>query len=282
VGLSVNVKTLVANEVFGQPVHGSILGVVPLTRSGATSFAVDAEGTHPSFPRTVDARAPFVLGVTDEGLARVVGGKVDVIWPGKSADPTITPIDIALAGETGHAAAFRHGGEKGKVLVGWLDVDGARWTGLQAIETQRVLVGPPAVASGNGTVLAAFAAKSSLTEPWRLELAVAPVGSLPERSTPLQVPPGGPGGDATFPSVASLPGDRFLLQWAEGAAGGQVVRAQVISSRLVPEGEAARLSALDQDASRGTPFVVGGNALALFLVRKAITYELWGASLRCQ
>jgi hypothetical protein len=51
---------------------------------------------------------------------------------------------------------------------------------------------------------------------------------------------------------------------------------------LVPIGDAITLSAPDQNAGQGALWVHGPRGLALFLVKKDPSHELWGASLRCR
>jgi hypothetical protein len=97
----------------------------------------------------------------------------------------------------------------------------------------------------------------------------------------MVVPPGGPGGEAISPSSEVLADGRFLVQWTEGSAGNRAVRAQALSANLVPIGEPVTLSTPEQNAGQGALWVHGTQALALFLVKKETSHELWGASLRC-
>ena len=98
----------------------------------------------------------------------------------------------------------------------------------------------------------------------------------------MSIPRGGPGGEAISPAVEGLDRGRFLLQWTEGSAGNRAVRVQVLAHDLVPIGEAITLSTADQNAGQGALWAHGGQSLALFLVKKDPSHELWGASLRCR
>ena len=69
----------------------------------------------------------------------------------------------------------------------------------------------------------------------------------------------------------------------EAAPGTPEDLAQVIAADdLVSVGDPVTLSGSDQNAGQGALFARGKGALALFLVQKESTHELWGASLKCQ
>lgn len=259
----------------------SILGVVPLTAGGDVKFTVDQASPTLASERTVNAAEPFSLGVSAEGLARRAGENVSVIWPGQSEKPAITTPRVAAVAEGGFVVTFRHGGQEGKVLVGWLDAQGNKKSDLKAVPTDAVLVGTPAISAGPSGALVTFAAKSSPSEPYGIELSRVPAGEEPARARRFQLPPGGPGGEAISPSSEALPGGGYLLQWTEGAAGNRAVRTQVISADLVPAGDAITLSTADQNAGQGALWVGGDRALALFLTKTEGSHELWGALLRC-
>jgi hypothetical protein len=282
VGLTLDPAALTTSSAFDETVpDSSTLGVVPLVGSGTLEFAVDRADPALAFARTVDAPHRFSLGVGPAGLSRAMGGVLDVVWPGKSKKPAITTPRIASVRGVGHAVAFRHGGQEGKVIVGWVRDDGSKLTPLKAVATSGKLLGTPTLSANEHAVLLAFASKTAPEEAWRIELAVAPHGSPPGRASIFTLPPGGPGGEGISPSSEGLPGGRFLLQWTEGSAGNRAVRAQVLSADLVPAGEAITLSAPEQNAGQGALWVHGSRAVGFFLVKKDTSHELWGASLRC-
>jgi hypothetical protein len=282
-GITVNPTTLVVAPAFEETVADSAtLGVVPLVRGGALAFAVDRADPTLSFARTVDAPKPFSIGVGSEGFSRKVGDVISVIWPGKSKNPTITTPRVAALAGTGHAVAFRHGGQEGKVLVGWLKDDGQKLTELKAVATESTLVGTPTLSASDGSVLVAFAGKVAADQGFRVELATAAHGALPERAKVFELPAGGPSGEAISPSSEGLPGGRFLLQWTEGSAGNRAVRAQMLSADLVPVGDAITVSTPEQNAGQGALWVHGDEAVALYLVKTETSHELWGASLKCR
>lgn len=281
-GITVEPKGLATEQVFQEAVpDAAILGVVPLVRSGQLEFAVDPPSAKLAFARTIDAPKRFSIGISSDGLSRAVGASIDSIWPGKSDKPVITTPRVAT-GTTGHVVTFRHGGQDGKILTGRLNEDGAKQSELRAVATDASLVGTPAVALNEQGGLLAFSAKAAAADPWHLELARFPSEGLPDRSAPVSLPRGGPGGEAISPAVEGLDRGRFLLQWTEGSAGNRAVRIQVLAPDLVPVGDAITLSASDQNAGQGALWVHGPRGLALFLVKKDPSHELWGASLRCR
>jgi hypothetical protein len=284
-GLTVDPTSLAVNTAFEQTVSGSTtLGVVPLVRSGVLEFTVDRAGGALASPRTVDAPKRFSLGATGEGIARSVGSTTELVWPrdtsGKNASIT-TPRVASIAG-TRYAVVFRQGGQDGSVAVGWVREDGTKLSDLRAVKTDATLVGTPAVSADEHQALITFAGKAAATDPWHVELATAPDGALPEQSKPFTLPASGPGGEAISPASEPLGDGRFLLQWTEGSAGNRAVRAQVLSAKLESVGEPVTLSTADQNAGQGALWSNGKQVLALFLVKKEASDELWGATLKCQ
>jgi hypothetical protein len=286
VGLAIDPTTLEVTQAFDQTVSDSTtLGVVPLVHGDPVAFAVDRGDKAFAFSRTVDAAQRFSLGVTQDGFARRVGADVTQVWPGKSDNPTITTPRVSDVNGIGHAVAFRHGGQEGKVLVGWLEDDGSKRSELKAVGADMAVVGTPSVASNEHTTLVSFAAKKTPEEAFHAELSTAENGALPEHAIAFVVPEGGPGGEVISPSAEGLSQGRFLLQWTEGSAGNRAVRVQVLSvtaeRTLVPVGDAITLSNRDQNAGQGALWVDGEHALALYLVKNEASHELWGAALRC-
>jgi hypothetical protein len=281
-GMTVDPQGLAAEQVFQESVpDAAILGVVPLVRSGQLEFAVDPPSAKLTFARTIDAPKRFSIGVSSDGFSRAIGASIDSIWPGKSDKPVITTPRVATV-PTGHVVTFRHGGQDGKILTGRLNEDGTKQSELRAVATDATLVGTPAVALNEQGGLLAFSGKATSADPWHLELARFPAAGLPERGAMVAIPSGGPGGEAISPAVEGLDRGRFLLQWTEGSAGNRAVRIQVLAHDLVPIGGAITLSAPDQNAGQGALWVHGPRGLALFLVKKDPSHELWGASLRCR
>lgn len=280
-GIVVDPNGLSATTSFDAVARTPILGVVPLTSGSAVTFAVDEVQKDLAFARTIDAAQPFSIGVAREGFARREGKAIEMLWPGKSDKPAITTPRVAKSPRGGFAVTFRHGGQEGKVLVGWLDDGGHKKSELKAVPTDATLVGTPVVAAGPGGALVAFAAKADAAGAYGIELSRMPLDGAPDRSRRFAIPAGGPGGEAISPSVEALGKDRFLLQWTEGSAGNRAVRVQMLSADLVPEGDAITLSAADQNAGQGVLWVGMDRILALFLSKTEASHDLWGALLKC-
>lgn len=281
VGLIVDPASLDETTAFEQTVTGSTtLGVVPLVRSGVLEFAVDRADPSLAAARTIDAQKRFTLASSGDAITRVEGSSKDVVWPRPAKSAITTPRIASVAG-TGHAVVFREGGQEGTILIGWLHEDGSKLTDLGPVKAKAALLGTPSVAASATNVLVVFAAKSTPADPWHVELAIAQTPELPAEAQTFTLPEGGPGGEAISPAADALGEGRFLLQWTEGSAGNRAVRAQVLSPDLVAVGDPVTLSSADQNAGQGALWVAGNQALALFLVQKEASHELWGASLRC-
>jgi len=282
VGLRIDPLSLTATQVFDETVTSTtLLGIVPLARTGTLTFAIDHADAPVGSERTVDAAKPFAVGAGTDGFSRAIGQDTELIWPSKAKHPEITTPRVATVPAVGSVVVFRHGGQEGKILVGWLNEDGTRRTELVPSDTTASLVGTPAVAANDKAALVAYAARASAAEPWHIELLTMPVGELPGHASTFSLPPGGPGGEAIAPTAAGISGGRFVVQWTEGASGNRTVRAEELSAQLVPQGDAITLSGPDQDAGQGALWVRGGRALSLFFVKKDPSPELWGALLRC-
>ncbi|HEX4474791.1 MAG TPA: DUF4339 domain-containing protein [Polyangiaceae bacterium] len=282
VGLRIDLASLAATQVFDETVASTtLLGIVPLGRTGTLTFAIDHADAPVASERTVDAAKPFAVGAGTDGFSRAIGQDTELIWPSKAQHPEITTPRVATVPGVGSVVVFRHGGQQGKILIGWLNEDGTRRTELVPSDTTASLVGTPAVAANAKAALVAYAARASAAEPWHVELLTMPVGDLPGHASTFSLPPGGPGGEAIAPAAAGVSGGRFVVQWTEGASGNRTVRAEELSADLVPQGDAITLSGPDQDAGQGALWVRGGRALSLFFVKKDPSPELWGALLRC-
>jgi hypothetical protein len=284
VGLTIEPSTLRAFPTFKETVpDGTLLNVVPLVRGKSLDFGVDVADPALASARTIDGSSRFTVGVSPEGFVRRTGTTISVLWPGKSKNPTITTPRVASVASVGHAIAFRHGGQEGKVLVGWLKDDGSKLADLKAVGTDAALSGTPAIAANAREAVVAFATKATPDDGWRIELADAPSGGAPGHSSVFVVPPGGPSGEAISPVVEALPNGRFLLQWTEGSAGNRAVRAAILAqdpTRGV-EGEPVTLSTPEQNAGQGSLWVHGNRSIAFYLVKAGSSHELWGASLKC-
>jgi hypothetical protein len=281
VGITIDPETLDFERKFNQQSQEPITGVVPVTAGGKLSFSVDRESSGLRFARSIDAKPPITIGVSDDGFASVVGGGVPrTIWPG-GEERRITEPRVARVGDIGYVVTFRRGGQTGEVVAGWLGLDASRKSELSPVATSRKLIGTPVLSANDREILVAFSARPGATSYWGLQVATAAHGQLPKRAHPFSIPPGGLGAEAISPAVAGLDGGRWILQWTEGSTGNRQVRLQTLASDLIPIGDALTLSPGEVNAGQGVVWVRGDRALSLFLVKVASGHELWGAGLKC-
>lgn len=280
-GLVLELPGLKTVSLFNRASKDPLVGVVPLTGAKDVTYALDVEGEALRFPRSVDAKPPFTIGLAGVDLVRVVGDNPpDVIWPGVT-DERITEVRVASRAGVGHAVTFRRGGQAGSVVFGWLTPDGKKKSELTSISVDGGLSGTPSIAQSADAALVAYAWRPNTDVYWAVQLALAAPGSAPHKKQQFSIPPGGPGAEAISPAVSALPGKRWLVQWTEGSSGARQVRAQVLDAELAPVGKALSLSRADQNAGQGALAAHGNSVLALFLVSRGRGHELWGASLEC-
>ncbi len=281
IGLTVDPATLEFKQAYSRAGTKNVVGVVPTTASGELGFTVDREDSPLKVPHTVDAKTPFVIGMGPQGYSRLnEGGTPELLWEGGVGEK-ITEPRVASVDGVGHAVTFRRGGRVGEVHVGWLAADGTKKTSLVAIEAEGPRVGTPNIAANQDSVLVAFAARPADDAPWGVRLAQAAHGEPAKTSSKFELPSGGPGGEAISPTVAGLPGKRWLLQWTEGKSGERTVRAQTLDSKLQPLGEPMTLSPKGMEAGQGAVGVRGDSAAAFYLVKASSGYELWATGLSC-
>jgi len=268
--------------VFREFRKAKVVSVVPTAGAGKLQFQVVRAGGPLGSARAVDAPQPFLLGSAENAVARLVGSKdPDPVWPLDDAD-SITVPRVATTNAGLHAAALRHGGKAGKVAMGWLEASGRRRTALADVQGAGQFSGTPAIAPNESSVAITFATRKTADSPWSVAITSANLGKLPAPARAFALPPGGPGGEAISPSIAPLSGNRWLLQWTEGRAGGRVVRAQALSNDLEPLSDAVNLSPKGTNAGQGAAWTQGTTAAVLFYVQnEKKSHELWGASIDC-
>ena len=281
-GLTLDAASLDAARTFKQAASAGVVGVVPLTKTGELSFAVDRDDAKLKSARTVDATAPFTVGMNDKGFARVLGdGEPEVVWLGEPEEK-ITEIRVASIDKVGHALTFRRGGQSGKVLAGWLTPEGKAKTPLSVAKASQPMVGTPTLAANDEAVLLAFATRADEGAKWSVELGSAPHGELPRSMRRLAIPPGGPGGEAISPAATGLPKGGWFIQWTEGSSGKRRVRGQLLDRELVPIGDALDLSPESENSGQGLVLLQNDRVVSMFLVQAGKSHELWATSLSCR
>jgi hypothetical protein len=280
-GLSIDLGSLDAAQVFEAEGERELSGVTPSVEAGALSFMVERAGAGLGSARGVDGHPRFSLGQSAEGLARSVeGGAVAVIWPGGGKDK-ITEPRVAEVPDIGYFVAFRRGGQFGKVFAGWLGKDGSAKSRLFEIEARARYAGTPAVAVNDRGALVAFAGRETPTAAWSLLLAPSAPLEAPAPARELKPAGVGPSG-AISPSIAGLSRGRWLLQWTEGAPGSYRVRIQTLGPNLEPIGPPLLASPKGASAGQGVVWASGASALSSFILTTGGRDELWGATFQCE
>jgi hypothetical protein len=220
----------------------------------------------------------LAIGIGPTGLLRRGGdGATGVIWPLDSGVRVTPPRSVSTA--AGHFVALRQGGADGRIMTGWLRADGAASTAPSAIEGAPKSLGTPNVSLFGERALVLFSARADKSEPYRVYAALAAPGQPPSPVRALDLP--ATGGGALTPSLASLPGDRYLVQWTDGNVGQYQVHVRMLDARLQPVSEALLVSGKGANAGQGTIVSTGSAAVSFFIQTTAGHDELWGATLSC-
>lgn len=277
-GLRIDSNTLDLSTVFEEEGKDAVRGVVPLTRSGSLTFFVDRDDRALRSAHTIDEIPPFTLGVSDAGFSRVVAGSASVVW---QLDPgaKITEPRSAQLPDHGYGITFRHGGQSGQVMLGFIANDGEKKSELAAVPAAPKFVGTPVIAGSAAGALVAFAGRDAPGASWKLFVSLTLPGAEPSPARELNV---GSGGGAISPTVTALSGGRWLVQWTEGSSAQYHVHAQSFAADLSPLGQSLAVSPKGANAGQGTLATFEDGALSLFILTTAGHDELWGATLACQ
>ena len=262
-----------------QPSKGAVAGVRPLVRGDAVELVLDAEDPNLRGARSILSDEPLRIGAAPTGIARSAGdGEPEVVWP--LAEKDLTPMRVESHDSVGYFVTLRSGGQRGKVLAGWLARDGSKKTDLSAPELAAFAVGTPAPTLSATATLLLVAAKPAEASPWQLFAGRAALGQAPTALTPLNLA----GGDVEriSPAAVALPAGGWLLQWTEGGEGTHLVQVQELDERLAAVGSAVRVSPSGSDSGQGRVWSDGARAVSFFLVSTGEAHELWAAPLACR
>jgi hypothetical protein len=267
------------DPVLGEPKRklDAQAGVGDVSHVTATDpLLVDRAGADFAFAQTL---APgLTLGVGPAGLLRRGDdGATGVVWP-LPAGARVTP-PRAAAFASGHFVAFRQGGAEGQIMAGWVRPDGSASAEASAIEGAPKSLGTPNVAPFGDQALVMFSARGDKSEPYRIYVATAAPGKLAGPARALELPT--EGGGAIAPSLAALPGQRYLLQWTDGNVGQYQVHARIFDSELKPLSEPLLISAKGANAGQGTIVTTATATVSFFIQTTAGHDELWGVALSC-
>jgi hypothetical protein len=220
----------------------------------------------------------LAIGVGPSGLLRRGDdGATGVVWP-MAAGSKVTPPRVGST-PAGHLVAFRQGGANGQLLTLWLDRNGAATGPAAAVEGAPKTLGTPNVALLGERSVVLFSARGDKAEPYRVYASLVESGQQPGPARPLELP--ADGGGAIAPSLAPLPGDRYLVQWTDGNVGQYQVHVRILDRTLQPLGDALLVSGKGANAGQGTIVTTARAAVSFFIQTTAGHDELWGATLSC-
>jgi hypothetical protein len=261
--------------------------VAPLVASGEVTFATlaaEQDGLRQAV--YVRAERPIAVGVVGEELAIVSepGAAPKPLWKLPGALERLQAVPIGPGAAEGFGVAYL---ATDRVWFGIAKTDGSIVREPVALESASK-VGKPMLASDGRTVSVVYAEGVPGEVPVRVRWARVPVAAAADTETQadvpspfVELPPGGPGGDAIAPDVAALPDGRWLLLWTEGTEGDRALRAQTFDARGNRLGAALRVSPETGNFGQGTVAVVGDRAAVSFLL-KSDSYQLWGTVLQCR
>ncbi len=257
--------------------------VMPLAADDEVSFLetlVDESGVTGAV--YVRGKTPFIVGFSGGKTVKLSerGGEAVELWPLEEAKGSPDAL-TARAGPTGIAVAYRH---NNRIYYGALDAEQSVAHPASVVAGSGGIVGKPSVATNGREVSVVFADKPAAPDaPIELRWAHGPFGKPLLDAPIMELPEGGPGGDAQAPAIAALPGDRWVVMWTEGKARGpKTLRAQTYDRKYRRIGDALRVSPATGSFGQGTIGVVGNEAVVMFLQATGTGYEMWGTVMQCR
>jgi hypothetical protein len=255
----------------------------------ALGLAVDTERKHDRVQgrRTLPVDPPLQVGASGSDLvwARPGAGPAGKLWPlvGPDDVEALRGASEGAPGDTTTAIVFRRAGAVWVgVATGYRAL--APKGDLARIEALGPTVGSPTVAVNDGQVVMAWADRPSADVPWRLRMVHMKAGEAPGEPATFSPPPGGPGGHVMSPSLAAVPGGRFLLVWTEGPMSQQRVRAVTLSPSAEPVGRALEVSKDSVNSGQGQAAVTAGagsKGIIGFLAANTDGFEVAATSIVC-
>lgn len=278
-GIEITPATGQLSETFSEKVTGEIERVSPTGVDKGFFVSTNEQRGALRSAVQVPATKPFFVGLAEGAIVTADGleGPVAQLWP-LATGGGLEAARVQIAGDRGYALTFRR---EGAIWGGWISAERKPSGELVKIVGSGGQVGKP-VLGWNGRELAVvFADRPDDASPYKIRLGHAAAGSIPAETTVIELPAGGPGGDAFAPGIAGLPDGRWLLVWTEGAAGSRAVRAQTMGPDFAPVGDPIALSPPAGNFGQGILGVAGRYVTAVFLSKGKSSYELWGGILQC-
>jgi hypothetical protein len=279
VGLKIDPKTGKFEETFRKKIDAEIARVSPTgTPDG---FFISEKGERTFVAASASSPRFLVLEKTSIGATDATDGDVKTLWP-LEGDGDITAESVQRVSDDTFFLTFRRGTD---VFGGYFGADKAPKGALVRVPgSEGGKVGKPRNAF-NGTEVAVVFADQPKSEGdgggWQIRIGRATSGTVPETTELVDIPEGGPGGDAIAPDVIGIKDGRWLLMWTEGPAGERAIRAQTYDRQFGPVGDPIALSPPAGSFGQAVLGVVGTYTTVAFLQAADEGFEMWGAVLQC-
>jgi hypothetical protein len=262
--------------------------VTPLPSASGSLAAVidtDRKGDAIRDRRTIDVEPGVQIGLGDGHIVWAKPGAAAThdLWPidGDADIDAVRGVSERTADESTLFVAFRRANA---IYAGVASGEG-NWapTGdLVRFAALGSAIGAPAIALENGTAMVAWADRASAADPWHLRWVHFHTGAAPGEPETFVPPAGGKGEQAMSPSIAALPGNRFLFVWSEGPPSRHTVRAVTLSDQGRPIGAPLEISKEGANAGQGQASVTSsGKGVVAFLQSTETGFELDATPIGC-
>ncbi len=277
VGLKIDPKSGKFEEAFRKKTEADLLRVAP---TGTTDgFFLGEKGERVWVPASAQSPRFVVLEKSGIGAADAPTDQPTSLWA-LEGDGEITAESTLRVSESQFLLTFRRGGE---VWGGFFGADKLPKGKLARVAGSGGKVGRPKSATNGSDVAVVFADKPNDQEGthWGIRIGRAAVGTVPETTEEVDLPEGGPGGDAIAPDIVGFKDGRWLLMWTEGSSGERSILAQTYDRQFAPLGDPIALSPPAGSFGQAALAVVGTYTTVAFLQAADEGFELWGAVLQC-
>ncbi len=277
VGIEVNPTTGQVDKKFADKTNSDIERVTPTGKVFFISTTETSDTLRQVVP--VAGEKPFYLGMANASLtwAEKLDSRPSSLWS-LEGDLSLDSARVISTTGGGYLVSLRR---KAGIYAGVLGADHKPLGELVQVAGSGGSVGKPMSGSNNREVAITFADRTNDQSPWKIRVGRAPIGKIPQTTTMVEVPAGGPGGDAEAPAIVGLSDGRWVLVWTEGSSGSRAVRAQTFGSNFAPTGPALAVSTPSGNFGRSVIGVVGNLVTVVFLQKSRSNYELWGSVLQC-
>jgi hypothetical protein len=257
--------------------RSTIARVTPWLSSKGLIAIVDADRAGGSLHgrRTIATTPPLQVGESNGGIAwsHPGGAVAGTLWPleGTAGGVEAMRGSSEATDDPTTAIAFRQGGGVDIGLARGHDAL-APIGAIHRFAEPASLVGAPSIAVNDGVVSAVWAGRPAAGDaPWQLRWVQFNVGNPTAHATNFASPSGAAGSGAAAeqamsPSIAAIPGKRFLLVWTEGPAARHTLRALTLGEDGRAIGAPLELSSPGINAGQGQAAVTqSGHGAVAFL-----------------